>query len=260
MRLASVERKNELIGYNVDMDREIKEQNLVLSIIVPIYNEEKTIIQLLDKVQRVDLGEIEKEIIIVDDHSMDYTNKLAKEYVASHRNVSLIVQDNGLKGKGSAIKTGLKHATGQIIIIQDADLEYEPEDYPALIEPLLKGEAQVVYGSRSIMKSNVKHAGFIFFLGGIFLTKLANFLYNIKITDEPTCYKVFDSQVLRSLDLKCKRFEFCPEVTAKIAKKKIKIQEVPIRYYPRSVKQGKKIEWRDGLEAIWTLLKYRVID
>ena len=240
--------------------KEAGSKKLVLSIIIPVYNEEKTIVPLLDKVDRVDLGELGKEIIVVDDNSTDNTNSLAMGYAARNKNVKLFVQDDHLKGKGSAIRTGLKHTTGQIIIIQDADLEYDPEDYPSLIEPIFKGEEKVVYGSRSIMKSNVRHAGFIFFLGGLLLTGLSNLLYNLRLTDEPTCYKVFDAELLKSLDLNCKRFEFCPEVTAKIAKRRIAIKEVPVHYYPRSVKEGKKINWRDGFEAIWTLLKYRFIN
>ena len=162
------------------------------------------------------------------------------------------------QGKGSAIKEGLKYVIGDIVIIQDADLEYEPEDYHLLIKPIIDGRAKIVYGSR--IKGGGRKSYWSFYLGGRLLSFLANLLYNAKITDEATCYKVFGADVLKKINLKCERFEFCPEVTAKVRKKGYEIYEVPIHYYPRSIEEGKKINWRDGLEAIWTLIKYKFVD
>jgi len=152
----------------------------------------------------------------------------------------------------------LKHITGDIVIIQDADLEYDPSDYPQLLEPILNGKAKVVYGSRIL--GGGKKSYWSFYLGGRLLSFLANLLYDARITDEPTGYKVFRTDVIKNINLKCERFEFCPEVTAKVRKKGYRIYEVPIHYAPRSIKEGKKINWRDGLEAIWTLIKYRFVD
>src|SRR3989338_7585039 len=147
-------------------------------------------------------------------------------------------------GKGYAIRTGLQHITGDIVIIQDADLEYDPNDYQKLIDPIIRSKAKVVYGSRNLGKGKHECSHFSFYIGGVFLSKLANLLYGIKITDEPTGYKLFKTEIIKNIDLKCKKFEFCPEVTAKIAKKKIKIYEVPISYHPRKKSEGKKIRWK----------------
>ncbi len=226
-----------------------------LSIIIPVYNEKKTLPKLLKKVENV--KGINKEIIIVDDGSRDGTrdflNKVKRKY-------KVIFHEKN-QGKGMAIRTGLKHATGDIVIIQDADLEYDPNDYHKLIKPIVEGKAKVVYGSRRLQKQKEEYANIGFYIGGIGLNFIANLLYpNLHITDEATCYKVFKADVIKNLNLKCKRFEFCPEVTAKLAKRKIKIMEIPISYHPRSVEEGKKINWKDGLEAVWTLLKYKFID
>ena len=164
------------------------------------------------------------------------------------------------KGKGFAIRTGLKHVTGDFVIIQDADLEYDPEDYKKLLKPLLDNKAKVVYGSRNLGKNKHERSYLSFYLGGIFLSKLTNFLYGINITDEPTCYKLFRADIIKSIELKSERFEFCPEVTAKVAERKIDILELPISYNPRSKEEGKKINWQDGLIAIWTLIKYRFVN
>ncbi|MBU0580597.1 MAG: glycosyltransferase family 2 protein [Candidatus Margulisbacteria bacterium] len=227
-----------------------------LSIIIPVYNEEKTIKRVIDLIKKVNIGVVKKEIILVDDGSKDNTLMVAQKL----KSIKLIGHNKN-KGKGAAIRTGIKYATGDIILIQDADLEYDPEDYLALIKPIIEGKAKVVYGSRRLKKENKQHSGFSFYVGGVALTVIANLLYpNLHITDEPTCYKVFKSDILKSINLKCNRFEFCPEVTAKVAKKKIKIHEVPISYYPRTAKEGKKIKWKDGVEAVWALLKYRFVD
>ena len=233
-----------------------------LSIIIPIYNEEKTIKEILKHVLAVDISKynLKKEIIIVDDGSTDGTRKILAEIENSGNNFNQIkiIYHSKNQGKGSAIRSGLKYTTGDIILIQDADLEYDPNDYYRLIRPILDGKARIVYGSRILGEG--KKSYWSFYLGGRFLSFLANLLYNARITDEPTCYKVFRSDVLKGINLKCERFEFCPEVTAKVRKKGYEIFEVPIHYNPRSLEEGKKINWKDGLEAIWTLLKYKFVD
>ena len=223
--------------------------------IIPVYNEKKTLPKLLKKIEGV--KSINKEIIIVDDGSEDSTRDFLKKVKDKYK----VIFHEKNKGKGTAIRTGLKHATGDIVIIQDADLEYDPNDYNKLIKPIIEGKANVVYGSRRLQKQKEEYANIGFYIGGITINLIANILYpNLHITDEATCYKVFKADVIKNLNLKCKRFEFCPEVTAKLAKRKIKIMEIPISYHPRSVEEGKKINWKDGIEAIWTLLKYKFID
>jgi dolichol-phosphate mannosyltransferase len=225
-----------------------------LSVIVPAYNEEKTIEELLKRVFRVKLG-MELEVIVIDDGS---TDKTAEAAVRSGLPVRYIRQDRNL-GKGAAVRKGIETATGDIIIIQDADLEYDPNDYAALAGPIISGEADVVYGSR-ILKETNKYSYKCFYLGGRMVSVWTNILYGSSITDEPTCYKMFKSGLLKSLELECNGFEFCPEVTAKILKRGISILEVPISYYPRSVEEGKKISWKDGIIALWVLLKLRFTD
>jgi len=224
-----------------------------LSIIIPTYNEKKTLLKLLKKVEKVNIGKITKEIIIVDDFSTDGTRDLLKN-IKKHK----IFYHTKNKGKGSAIRTALKHITGDIIIIQDADLEYDPNEYPKLLKPILEGETKVVYGSRFMKKHNPKYK--LYYLGNIFLSIFARILYARKITDMETCYKVFKREVFDNIKLKAKRFDFEPEITAKIIKKGYKIIEVSIQYQCRDFKEGKKISWRDGVKAIWCLFKYRFID
>ncbi|MAF50482.1 MAG: glycosyl transferase [Nanoarchaeota archaeon] len=231
-----------------------------LSILIPVYNEEETIQEILKKIDEVDLTsqKVEKEIIIVNDGSTDSTNKKIEDLQKSipRLDIKVIYQEN--QGKGAAIRKAIAHATGDIMIVQDADLEYDPQDYGILIEPIIQKEVKVVYGSRKLKKDNEGYSSLSFFIGGYILTVAANLLYGSKLTDEPTCYKVFDAETLRSIKLRCKRFEFCPEVTAKVLNKGIEIKEVPISYYPRSKSEGKKINWRDGFEGMWTLIKYKV--
>jgi glycosyltransferase involved in cell wall biosynthesis len=229
-----------------------------LSIIIPVFNEKNTILELLRKVEAVDLNSLDfkKEIIIVDDCSTDGTREILDSLGDKYK----IIYHSKNQGKGAAIKTGLKWASGDYIIIQDADLEYDPKDYKTLLEYALKNNAEVVYGSRNLNPEN-KHSNLLYYLGGIFFTWLTNILYGIRITDESTGYKMFKTDLLKTIPLKSKRFEFCPEITAKIAKRGIKIHEVPINYSPRPVKAGKKISWwKDGLKTAWTLIKYRFID
>jgi len=224
-----------------------------LSIIIPAYNEEKTISEIIKRVKEQKI-EVEKEIIVVDDGSSDKTSDILKRI----KGIKLLKHGRNM-GKGRAIRTGLDNAMGDIVLIQDADLELSPEDYPALLSPLLEKKAEVVYGSRLLGGKFKKNL--LFYGGGRFITFLANILYGINITDEPIGYKVFKTDLLRSLNLECERFEFCPEVTAKIAKRGIKIHEVPVKYNPRSVKEGKKLNAvKDGLKAAAVLIKYRFLN
>lgn len=224
-----------------------------LSIIIPCYNESGTIVELLRRVEAADIGAVNKQIIIVDDGSTDGTRALLSAHAASH---TVVLQPRNA-GKGAAIRRGLEEVRGDIVIIQDADLEYNPDNYAALIAPILEGRSRVVYGSRERNANNRLHSGMLFYAGGKFLSTLTNLLYGSRITDEPTCYKVFDADLLRGIPLTCTHFEFCPEVTAKVLRRGIDIVEVPIDYFPRKKNQGKKINWRDGIAAMWTLLRWR---
>lgn len=226
---------------------------MILSVVIPCYNEARHISQVLAAVEAVD---IEKEIIVVDDGSTDGTPKVLEEY-DKQKIITLHLSQKNF-GKGAAIRTGLNYVTGDIVIIQDADLEYDPSQYPLLIEPILKGEADVVYGSRflgSIENMKIQNR-----IANQLLKWLANILYGLRITDEATCYKAFKTEVIKSLPLKSTRFEFCPEVTAKLAKRKIKIVEIPIKYVARTTDEGKKIRWTDFFTAVWTLIKYKFKD
>ena len=223
-----------------------------LSVIIPVYNEAATIAEIIRRVEAVQLP---KELIIVDDGSTDGTRELLREIPPD---VGTVLFHERNVGKGAAIRTALEHVTGEIVIIQDADLEYDPNDYPALVRPIVEGTAQVVYGSRVLRPDN-PYSHLRFYLGGRLLSVIANLLYGIRITDEPTCYKLFRRELLKGLNLQCRGFEFCPEVTAKVARRGIPIHEVPIRYAPRTIDEGKKVSWKNGLYAIWILVKYRFI-
>jgi len=231
-----------------------------LSIIIPVYNECNTIGKLLSIVESVKIKYAEKEIIIVDDFSTDGTReKLLKLKI---KKIKLLFHDKN-RGKGAAIKTGLGQATGEIIIFQDADLEYDPNDYGKLIQPIVDGRADAVYGSRFLGKDRTFNRNYKKFLpfnyyGNKLLTLATNILYNSRLTDMDTCYTVFRSDVIKSLKLKSDGFEITPEITAKAFKKKIRIQEVPVNYSPRSHLAGKKLNfWKDGVKAFYCLLKYR---
>ncbi|UCF77951.1 MAG: glycosyltransferase family 2 protein [Candidatus Eiseniibacteriota bacterium] len=225
-----------------------------LSVIVPVYNEARTIGEILKRIRAVD---IEKEILIVDDCSTDGTREFLKS-VEHEKDLRVFYHSRNM-GKGSAIRTAISEVQGDAVIIQDADLEYDPNDYLKLVAPIEEGRATVVYGSRYSNPEN--ELPFTKFkVAVLFLTALANLLYGARITDEATCYKVFRADVLKSIPLKCKRFEFCPEVTAKVRKRGHRIAEVPISFKYRTVKEGKKIGWRDGIEAIVALVRYRFVD
>jgi glycosyltransferase involved in cell wall biosynthesis len=224
-----------------------------LSVIVPVYNERETLAECLERVSRVP---VVKEIIVVDDGSSDGTREVLRQYEGRPGFVVRYHERN--YGKGHAIRTGLREVGGDVVVIQDADLEYDPADFVAMLAPISAGRVRVVYGSRRLRKENRQHAERLYFLGGMVLTYATRLLYGLKITDEATCYKMVETDLLRSLELTCERFEFCPEVTAKLAKRKVEILDVPISYFPRHKKEGKKIGWFDAFEAAWTLLKFRV--
>ena len=225
-----------------------------LSIIVPVFNEEDTLDDIFQKIRE---SPLQKEIIAVDDGSTDNSGKILERIKQDVGDNFHYIKHKSNLGKGAAIRTGLTVATGDLILIQDADLEYDPKEYPKLIKPFVENSfTEVVYGSRILLKDNAK-SSFIFYWGGRLLSCVTNFLYGSQITDEPTCYKVFKKKLLTSLDLCSDGFEFCPEVTAKILRRKIPIHEVPITYQPRTRKEGKKINWKDGLIAIWILIKYK---
>lgn len=229
-----------------------------LSIIIPVYNEEKTIGKILEKVYDVDFGKTKLEVIVVNDGSKDTSLKVL-EQLKNKFPIKLISYKKN-RGKSCALREGFKYITGDVVTVQDGDMEYEPKDFVKMLNKMLENDVKVVYGSRRLNKENVQYSGVSFYAGGLFLTYMVNILYGAKITDEPTCYKMFESKLLKSLKLKSKRFEFCPEVTAKVLKKGCNIYEVPIFYHPRNSKQGKKIKLSDFFEAFWTLLKYRFVD
>lgn len=235
--------------------------NKKLSIIIPVYNEQGTIHLILDAIKEVQLIDgIEKELIIVNDCSTDDTKASISNYCNNNSEFLLkIFHQEKNKGKGAAIHRGIKEATGDYIIVQDADLEYDPEEYNSLLKPMLSGNADVVYGSR--FSGGNPHRVLFFFhtIGNKFLTLLSNMFTGINLTDMETCYKLFKSDVLKNIKLKEKRFGFEPEVTAKISKiKNIRIYEVGISYYGRTYDEGKKIGWKDGFRAIYCILKYNI--
>ncbi len=223
-----------------------------LSVIMPVYNEKDTICEILKQVRAIDLV---GEIIIVDDGSTDGTRDLLK--LEETQPGTIVIYHKYNQGKGAAVRTGFDRATGDILLIQDADLEYDPRDYPLLVRPIVEGRVKVVYGSRFLGPR--KAMLFWHMLGNKFLTLLTNVLYNTILSDMETCYKVFRADVIKNLQIHANRFEFEPEVTAKLLRRRHKIVEVPISYYGRPHSEGKKLTWRDGFIALWTLLKYRVI-
>jgi glycosyltransferase involved in cell wall biosynthesis len=230
----------------------------VLSVIIPSYNEEKTIAAVLQKLVAVELPHgLSKEIIVVDDGSTDNTESEVMRIAQAlpGENIQYIRQSAN-QGKGMAIRRGIGAVSGDYVVIQDADLEYDPNDFCLMLPYLLSGEYEVVYGSRFLNRRN-RHSYQSFYWGGRLISLVTNLLYRQSLTDEPTCYKMFTSSLLKSIPLSCTGFEFCPEVTAKVSKRGHWILEVPIHYYPRSVEEGKKIKWTDGVEALLVLLKYR---
>jgi len=236
----------------VDIQNNPSINNPVLSVIIPVYNEASTIDQLLENVVAAPFV---KQIVVIDDGSSDGSLKILEKW-AQHPQIELLRHSEN-RGKGAAIRTGLEHAKGQFVIVQDADLEYDPRDYPLLIEPLMCGEADVVYGSRYLSNQTQSAPWSMFRLGVMLLNLVVRLIYGAKLSDEATCYKAFSTSLLRAMDLECERFEFCPEVTAKACLMELTILEVPISYHPRSRDAGKKIRIRDGVEALATLWKWR---
>lgn len=223
-----------------------------LSIIIPVFNEKKTIVEIIDRVQNVDVG-LEKEILIVDDGSEDGTREVLKE--RNLQNVKTYFHDQN-QGKGAALQTGFAEATGDIVLIQDADLEYDPREYPKLLEPILDGRADVVYGSRFLGGPH-RVLFFWHYIGNRFLTTFCNMVSNLNLTDMETCYKVFRKSVIDRITLKSNRFGIEPEITIKISKLKCRIYEVPISYSGRDYSEGKKIGWKDGIAAIFHILRFK---
>ena len=226
-----------------------------ISVVIPVYNEVSTIREIVARVQAVDL---EKEIIIVDDGSTDGTREQLQDITLSQKSVRVLYHDRN-QGKGAALRTGFEAATGDIVIIQDADLEYDPREYPVLLEPILDGRADIVYGSRFLGGPH-RVLFFWHYLGNKFLTLLSNALTNLNLTDMETCYKVFRREVLSDIQLKSNRFGFEPEFTAKIAKKEFRIYETSISYSGRTYAEGKKIGWKDGVKAIFAIIWFRFFD
>lgn len=235
--------------------------NQKLSIIIPAYNEARTIHLILNKVKAVNLiARIEKEVIIVNDFSTDTTKDVILRYQSENPDMNIqFFEHNINKGKGAALHTGIQNATGDFIIIQDADLEYDPEEYNLLLRPMIEGQADVVYGSRFIGGNPHRILFYWHSIGNRWLTNLSNMFTDLNLTDMETCYKLFKAEVIKSLELKEQRFGFEPEVTAKVSRiRDIRIYEVGISYYGRTYKEGKKISWKDGFRAIWCILKYNI--
>jgi len=232
-----------------------------LSIIVPAYNEARTIHLILDRVLEVELlNGIKKELILVNDCSTDDTEAILQKYMQSHTDADIQYFKHEVnKGKGAAIHTGIQKATGEYLIIQDADLEYDPEEFNLLLKPVVRGFADVVYGSRFLGGNSHRILFYWHSIGNKFLTRLNNMFTNLNLTDMETCYKLFRTSIIQGIELKEKRFGFEPEVTAKIARvPKIRIYEVGISYYGRTYEEGKKIGWKDGFRAIFCILKYNL--
>ena len=232
-----------------------------LSILIPAYNEASTIHLILDKIRNVKLiDQLEKEIIIVNDCSTDNTKEAIEQYMTNHQELNIQIYNQEInKGKGAAIHKAIELATGEFLVVQDADLEYDPEEYNILLKPIMQGMADVVYGSRFMGGNPHRILFFWHSIGNRFLTRLSNMFTNLNLTDMETCYKMMNTKIAQGLQLKEKRFGFEPEVTAKLSRvPKIRIYEVGISYYGRTYEEGKKIGWKDGFRAIYCILKYNV--
>jgi glycosyltransferase involved in cell wall biosynthesis len=225
-----------------------------LSVIVPVFDERNTVVEIVRRMRAVDLP-VDLEVVIVDDGSTDGTRDVLRQLADS---TVRVITHEANRGKGAAIRSGLAQVTGDLVLVQDADLEYDPEDWPKLLTPILRGKARVVYGSR--FTGERRNMLFLHWVGNRFLSLVTNVLYNTTLSDMETCYKLFDRSLLDGITLRAQRFEFEPEVTAKILRRGIRIYEVPISYTGREFDEGKTITWRDGFIALWTLVKYRFVD
>jgi glycosyltransferase involved in cell wall biosynthesis len=226
-----------------------------LSVVIPVFNEQATIAEIIQRVRAVDVG-MEKEIVVVDDGSTDGTREILRKLSVPGLTVVLHVKN---QGKGAALRTGFARAAGDLVLVQDADLEYDPREYPRLIEPILDGRADVVYGSRFLGGPH-RVLYYWHYVGNRFLTTLSDMLSNLNLTDMETCYKVFRREILEKIRLKSSRFGFEPEITMKVAKLKCRVYELPISYSGRDYAQGKKIGWKDGLAALFHLIRFRFFD
>lgn len=227
-----------------------------LSVVVPVYNERNTLVEVVRRMRSVELPDgVDREIIVVDDGSTDGTRDVLRQLGDS--TVRVVLHPTN-RGKGAALRTGFEHATGEYVLVQDADLEYDPEDWPRLVNPVLQGKARVVYGSR--FTGERRNMLFLHWVGNRFLSLVTNVLYNTTLSDMETCYKLLERSLVDRLHLRADRFDIEPEITAKVLKLGVRIYEVPISYTGREFEEGKKITWKDGFAALWTLVKYRFRD
>ncbi|GIU86866.1 MAG: glycosyl transferase [Acidimicrobiia bacterium] len=227
-----------------------------LSVVVPVFNERNTLVEVVRRMRSVELPDgVDREIIVVDDGSTDGTRDVLRQLGDSTVRV-VLHPDN--RGKGAALRTGFEHATGEYVLVQDADLEYDPQDWPRLVNPVLQGKARVVYGSR--FTGERRNMLFLHWVGNRFLSLVTNVLYNTTLSDMETCYKLIERSLIPRLGLRAERFDIEPEITAKLLKLGVRIYEVPISYTGREFDEGKKITWKDGFAALWTLVKYRFRD
>jgi glycosyltransferase involved in cell wall biosynthesis len=237
------------------MTPSISQNDNTLSIVIPVFNEENTLEELLGRVQNAAIGDIKKEIVLVDDCSSDKSRELISRYTENHANATAVFHEVN-QGKGAALQTGFNKCTGDWILIQDADLEYDPDEYVQLLEPILEGKADVVYGSRFVSSRPRRVVYFWHSVGNKILTMFSNMCSDINLTDMETCYKLFSREVISQISIEEKRFGFEPEITAKVARGNYRIYEVGISYYGRTYSEGKKIGWKDGVRAFYCIIKY----
>jgi glycosyltransferase involved in cell wall biosynthesis len=238
---------------------ENRRQLQTLSILIPAFNEARTIRDILERVDAADAAGLAKELIIVDDGSTDGTREFLQTLDGLKTPFRVLFHAQNM-GKGAALRTALTYASGDVILIQDADMEYDPQEYPELLSPILAGRADVVYGSRLRGGKPIRDFSLLYLWGNKFVTFVANLLYRGALTDMETCYKLFRADVIKNIHIRANRFDFEPEVTAKVLKRRHKIVELPISYFGRDKAEGKKLSWRDGIGTLWALIKFRLVD